>query len=79
MVDYPRSEIVGADFGRFTLNATKHGDMRGQFIGFKFDRVVIRKPLAEADKYICFDPDTWDRFDTWVREVQQEAERQGFR
>lgn len=75
IVDYPRSEIVGAPFGQFNLDTTDYWSVRGQLL-FSIPRTYVeRKPLSDANKYICFDPDTWERFDAWVKEVQKEAER----
>ncbi len=75
VIDYPRSEIVGAPFGEFDLKYTHHVQVRRQMRGFMSQRLAERKPLSEAHKYICFDPISWDRFDAWVKEVQKIAER----
>jgi hypothetical protein len=75
IVDYPRGEVVGATFGGFNLDYTRHKEIRDQFNRLIYRKLVERKPLSTAHKFICFDPGTWDRFDAWVKEVQMIAER----
>jgi hypothetical protein len=78
IVDYPRSEVVGAPFGGFDLNQTTYKEWVAQHKALATLKAnVVRKPLKDANKYICFDPDTWNRFDAWVKELQIYAQQRG--
>jgi hypothetical protein len=77
-IDYPSSEIIGAPFGEFKLKDRSYRSFRAQMKFGVNKRLIERLPLADADKYICFDPSTWDRLDSWIKDVEITADQRGW-
>ena len=71
-IDVPRAQLIGAPIGGVDPNKLDAGA-----VNFYVEKKgTYKMPLDQADKFLCFSPDTWNAVDSYVKQLREIASRQ---
>lgn len=71
-IDWPRTQLIGAPIGGVDPDKMAAGDVQN----YVQKSTTRRLPLDQADRFICFSPDTWNAIDGYVKQLREIAQRQ---
>lgn len=71
-IDWPRTQLIGAPIGGVDPDKMTAPEIEG-YVSAKATR---RLPIDQADRFICFSPDTWNAIDGYVKQLREIAQRQ---